>query len=119
MPALARGQELQRRAAASGFDWKYSEDILEKVAEEAAEMTTASTPADREEEFGDLLFALANLARRWDIDSETALRRAGDKFLRRFSFMEELCKQRGVEFRSLSPEEQNALWDEVKRDTGA
>ncbi|MEE8473594.1 MAG: nucleoside triphosphate pyrophosphohydrolase [Dehalococcoidia bacterium] len=119
LPALARGQELQRRAAATGFDWEDREDILDKIAEEAAEMTAAPTPGDREEEFGDLLFALANLGRRWNIDSETALRRAGDKFRRRFSFMEELCKQRGFQLQSLSPEEQNALWDEAKRDTGA
>ncbi|HLB28343.1 MAG TPA: MazG nucleotide pyrophosphohydrolase domain-containing protein, partial [Dehalococcoidales bacterium] len=67
------------------------------------------------EEFGDLLFTLVNFARKQGIDSESALREANQKFYRRFSYMEELCRQRGLTFASLSFDEQNALWEEAKR----
>ncbi|MFQ5827395.1 MAG: nucleoside triphosphate pyrophosphohydrolase, partial [Dehalococcoidia bacterium] len=114
MPALANSQELQRRAATVGFDWEEVEGIIEKIAEESAELKEAPSPGAREREFGDLLFVLANLARHWNIDGEAALRQANEKFRRRFSYMEEMCQKRGMNLDSLSLEEQNALWEEAK-----
>ena len=114
MPALASSQEIQKRAAAVGFDWEEVEGILRKVAEEAAELAEATSPGEREREFGDLIFVLANLARRWDIDLEAALRQANQRFRRRFRYMEEMCRKQGVDLASLSLEEQDALWEQAK-----
>jgi tetrapyrrole methylase family protein/MazG family protein len=119
MPALASSQELQRRAASVGFDWEEVEGIIEKIAEESAELEEAISPREREREFGDLIFVLANLARRWNIDSEAALRQANERFRRRFSYMEEMCRNRGVNLDSLSLEELDALWEEAKEHTDA
>ncbi|GAH89140.1 unnamed protein product, partial [marine sediment metagenome] len=69
----------------------------------------------KEQEFGDLLFTLANIARRLGIDTEAALREANRRFYRRFSYMEEVCRQRGVNFAELSFDKQNTLWEEAKK----
>lgn len=115
MPSLAYSQAVQRRAARVGFDWKDVEGIIEKLAEEVAELKRATDHRQRVQEFGDLLFTLANIARRLDIDLEAALRRANERFYRRFSYMEEACKRQNIELSSLSPEEQDALWEEAKQ----
>jgi len=115
MPSLAYSQALQRRAARVGFDWEDAEEIIDKLAEEAAELKKATDHRQRVEEFGDLLFTLANIARRLDIDLEAALRRANERFRRRFSYMEEACKRRNIKLSSLSLEEQDALWKEAKQ----
>lgn len=115
MPALVYSQAVQRRAAHVGFDWKEVEDILDKLAEEIAEIKKATGHQQRVREFGDLLFTLANIARRLDIDLEPALRGANERFYRRFSYMEKVCQERGISLESLSLEEQDALWDEAKR----
>jgi len=115
MPALAYSQELQRRVAQVGFDWEDTSGIIDKVAEEAAELEQADSPERKAQEFGDLLFILVNLAGRLGIDSESALREAGRRFHRRFSAMEEACRARGVSVGELSFAEQNALWEEAKR----
>ncbi len=115
MPALSYAQEVQQRVARVGFDWKDDNGVIEKLAEEVAELKRAESPEQKNEEFGDLLFTLANIARRTGIDLETALRQANRKFYRRFTFMEELCRRRGLSFDQLSFEEQNALWEEAKR----
>jgi len=114
MPALAYSQSVQRRAAAVGFDWEDADDILDKLVEEVAEIKRASSPEERAREFGDLLFTLANIARRLDIDLETALRSANQRFCQRFRYMEQVCRERGVELSSLSLDEQNSLWEEAK-----
>ncbi len=78
-------------------------------------------PLDKEEkarEFGDLLFVLVNIARRLDIDLETSLSGANKRFFERFSCMEQLCRERGVSFESLSFAEKNVLWEEAKKKTG-
>ena len=80
LPALSRAMELQRRAARVGFDWPNAEPVLDKVTEEAAEVVAAPDPESRAAEFGDLLFSLANLARWYDIDAESALRQANARF---------------------------------------
>jgi tetrapyrrole methylase family protein/MazG family protein len=114
MPALAYSQSMQRRVAGVGFDWEKVEEIIDKLAEEVAEIKQAPDQQEKAKEFGDLLFTLANIARRLDIDVEMALRSANQRFYRRFAYMEEACRKRGTNLASLSLDEQNALWEEAK-----
>ncbi len=118
LPALSYSQEMQHRVAEAGFDWKYDSGVIEKLSEEVAELSRASSKSEKTEEFGDLLFTLANIARRQAIDLEVALREANSKFRRRFEAMEEMCHKQGVKFADLTFDEQNRLWDEAKRRTG-
>jgi tetrapyrrole methylase family protein/MazG family protein len=115
LPALSYSQEIQSRAARAGFDWEKIEGIIDKLVEEVREFKQTDTQERRAREFGDLLFTLVNLARWLGIDSESALREANRKFYRRFSYMEDVCRKRGVNFARLSFDEQNALWEEAKR----
>lgn len=115
MPALGYSHEVQKRVARVGFDWEDLDGIIDKLVEEIAELRQADSQAQKAAEFGDLLFTLVNIARRQGIDAEAALRATNRKFYRRFSRMEELCRQRGLKLRELSFAEQNALWEEVKR----
>jgi ATP diphosphatase len=112
LPALLRAEKLQKRAARTGFDWPDTEGVIAKIHEEIAEVESAQSPADREEEIGDLLFAVVNLARHHKIDPETALRSANGKFEKRFRAMEELA---GDGFAALSLEDKERLWQAVKR----
>ncbi len=117
-PALAYAQELQKKAARTGFEWPQVEDILAKVTEEAREVSAAieSGATDHQaEELGDLFFSLIGLARRLHIDAEGTLRAANKKFERRFAAMEERVRAQGRAFESLSREELVALWREVKQ----
>jgi len=116
MPALGYSQEIQRRVAQVGFDWEDVDGVIDKLAEEVGEFKRAETEERKAEEFGDLLFTLANIARRLGVDLEAELREANRRFYRRFSYMEEVCRQRGVNLGDLSFEEQNALWEEAKRE---
>ncbi len=115
MPALAYSQEIQGRVARVGFDWQKDAGVIDKLAEEISELSEVRTKTRREEEFGDLLFTIANIARRWGVDLESALRRANKRFYGRFAHMEDLCQQRGLDFASLTFDEQNKLWEEVKK----
>ena len=115
MPALGYSQEVQRRVAQVGFDWEDVDGVIDKLAEEVAEFKKAGSHEHRAREFGDLLFTLANIARRMGIDLEAALREANRRFYRRFTRMEEICRQRGLNFGELSFAEQNNLWEEVKK----
>lgn len=118
LPALMRAEKLQKRAARTGFDWTEAGQIFDKLDEEIDEVRGAihdGDPAALEEELGDLLFVCANLARRLKTDPETALRKANDKFERRFRAMEALAPERGAEFSALSLDEQESLWQAVKR----
>jgi len=114
MPALAYSQAIQRRAALVGFDWRKVDDVIQKLAEEVEELERSPDRQERVREFGDLLFALANIARWLDIDLEDALRLANERFHRRFRYMEEACEQRGIALSSLSLEQQDELWEEAK-----
>ncbi|MFH1663009.1 MAG: nucleoside triphosphate pyrophosphohydrolase [Chloroflexota bacterium] len=114
MPSLAYSQEIQGRVARVGFDWEDDEGVIDKLDEEAGELKEAETKERQEEEFGGLLFTLANIARRWGIDLEASLRGANLKFYRRFSCMEKLCRERGLDFAGLTFDEQNKLWEEAK-----
>ncbi len=118
MPALSYSQSIQRRVASVGFDWAKTEDILEKLAEEVAEFIKAPDRDEKSREFGDLLFVLVNIGRRLDIDSESALREANQRFYNRFACMEQLGRQRGISFSDLSFDQQNALWEEAKERVG-
>ncbi len=115
IPALACSQLIQQRAARVGFDWKEIDGVLDKVGEELKELKQAKDHQQRVREFGDLLFALANVARWLGIDLEGALRMANERFRKRFSYMEEICRRRGISLQSLSLEELDALWEEAKR----
>ena len=122
LPALLRASKLSKRAARVGFDFEETEHTADKVAEELAEVrqaaaaSTDSAPsAHLIEEVGDLLFAAANLARKLNVDAETALRAANIKFERRFRAMENLAAERGQRFDALGLDAQEALWQEVKR----
>ncbi len=129
LPALLRAAKLGKRAARVGFDWQQPEGVREKVAEELAELDEA-VAADASaaagptasphviEEFGDLLFALANWARHLKVDPENALRAANGKFERRFAQMERLAEARGRDLKSLSFAEWEALWGEAKSREG-
>ncbi|MFC2056200.1 nucleoside triphosphate pyrophosphohydrolase [Chloroflexota bacterium] len=115
MPAIGYSQAIQRRVAQVGFDWEYIDGVIDKLAEEVSEFKQVDTEEQRAQEFGDLLFTLVNIARRLGVDSEAALREANKKFYQRFSCMEELCRQRGLNFAALSFDGQNALWEEAKK----
>lgn len=118
MPSLAYSQAVQGRVARVGFDWETDSGVLEKMVEEIGEFKTAQTQQNKEEEFGDILFTLANFARRQGIDLESALRKSNRKFYKRFSAMEEFCRKRGLELSNLSFDEQNELWEEAKESLG-
>ena len=118
MPALGYSQEIQDRVARVGFDWEEDEGVIGKLAKEVDEFRKTESHQRRAEEFGDMLFTLVNIARRLDIDLEVALREANQRFYRRFAHMEEACRQRGVNIGDLSFDEQNALWEEAKREVG-
>jgi tetrapyrrole methylase family protein/MazG family protein len=117
MPALAYSQSMQRRVAGVGFDWETVEEIIDKLAEEVEEVKQATSQQEKSNEFGDLLFTIANIARRLGIDLEMALREANKRFYRRFTTMEKFCNERGIKLDGLSLEEQNELWEEAKRKT--
>jgi len=115
LPALSYSQEIQGRAAHTGFDWENIEGTMDKLVEEIGELKGADSQQEKEHEFGDLLFTLVNVARWLEVDAESALREASRRFRRRFSHMEEACRKRGVSLAGLSFEEQNELWEEAKK----
>lgn len=116
LPALMQAQKVSRKAAAVGFEWDTVADVWEKVAEERAEYEAEPLgSAAREAEFGDLLFALVNVARKEGIDAESALRASTAKFRSRWAAMEDAAFERGIALGSLSTAELNDLWDAVKR----
>lgn len=116
LPGLTRAVKLQKRAARIGFDWKNPRDVLDKIAEETEELVEVidSGDPDRiEDEFGDLLFVIANLSRHLNVDPEAALRRANEKFSRRFRHIEKRLSETG-RLGAASLEEMEALWVEAK-----
>ena len=115
MPALGYSQSIQRRVVQLGFDWKDIDSVIDKLAEEIKELKQAESQEQKAVEFGDLLFTLANIARRLGIDLEAALRQANQRFYQRFTYMEEVCRQRGVNLSELAFDEQKTLWEEAKK----
>ncbi len=114
LPALSAAKRLQEKASRAGFDWKSPEPVLEKIREEIDELASAS-PERLEDELGDVLFALANLARFMKLDPEEALRRANDRFHRRFQVVEAKSREGGRPMESYSLEELDVFWEEAKR----
>ena len=114
LPALTRAIKLQNRAARVGFDWPSSQGVIDKIVEEAQELRNAETQQDQFEEYGDLLFVMANLARHLNIDPEEALRAANAKFTRRFQAIEAALAAQGRHPRDSDLAEMDALWDAAK-----
>ncbi len=120
LPALLRAVKLQKRAARVGFDWPDTVEVLDKVQEECAELVEAQQKPDNHthvyEEYGDLMFVMANLARHLKLDPEEALRAANAKFERRFKKVEGKIAALGKTMEQSSLEEMDAQWDLVKRE---
>jgi ATP diphosphatase len=121
LPALTRAVKLQNKAAHVGFDWPSLEPVLAKLKEELCELEAeiANEPGEAsadaiKEEFGDLLFVIANVARHLKLDPETALRWANDKFVRRFRYIEARLAEQGRSPEESDLAEMDALWDEAK-----
>jgi MazG family protein len=118
LPALVEAQQIASRAAGVGFDWDKAGQVIEKLHEELAELDEASRNADHEEmenEIGDLLFVLVNLARFMKVDPEQALRRTNRKFRERFGHIERRLAERGRKPADSTIEEMEALWQEAKK----
>jgi len=118
LPALMRAVKLQNRAAQVGFDWPSAVNVTDKIAEESKELAEAvasGKTAKVAEEFGDLLFAMANLARHFKLDPEEALRAANAKFVRRFKAIESGLEAQGRTLEDASLEEMEALWQQAKK----
>jgi ATP diphosphatase len=118
LPSLLGAHEIGTRVAAVGFDWTNAADVVAKIEEEVAELKAAlrgEGPARVEEEMGDLLFAIANLARKLGVESESALRKANQKFTSRFQLLEQAFAARGRSVHDATLEEMEAEWEGVKR----
>ena len=115
LPALMQCQKISKRAAKAGFEWETVADIWDKVTEERAEFEREERGTEAAaEEFGDILFALVNVARREGIDAEEALAASNRKFRRRWSAMERLARAEGRDLETYSTDELNVLWDQIK-----
>jgi len=118
LPALLHAQQLQARAARVGFDWPALEPVLKKVREEIREFERARKGRSRsrmEDELGDVLFALVNLARFLKINAEDALRRTSQRFIQRFQYIEQTASKKGRTVKDLSLSEMDRFWEEAKR----
>jgi tetrapyrrole methylase family protein / MazG family protein len=117
MPALLKAWRLTEKAARVGFDWRRTEDVFDKIDEEVAELREAVATGDNSyihEEIGDLLFTVANIARKVGVNPEEALQSTNRKFMRRFGAMESQVRERGQNLDQLELEEMDRLWDEAK-----
>ena len=119
LPALLRAEKIQKRAARVGFDWKETAPVIDKIEEELGELRAelaagALDPARVADELGDVLFAVANLARHCKVDPEAALRSTNDKFERRFRYIEQRLAEQGRKPADATLEEMEALWQEAK-----
>lgn len=122
LPALTRAVKLQNRAARVGFDWPSTAEVIDKITEEARELLEARdslTQAEVAEEFGDLLFVMANLARHMKVDPEAALRAANTKFTRRFNRIEDWLSETGRSPAQSDLAEMDALWNRAKAEEKA
>lgn len=113
MPAMLKALSMQEKARGCGFDWEKREDVWAKVAEEYQEVSEASEE-HRAEEFGDLLFAVINAARLYDVDPEAALSRTCEKFRRRFTYVEQETLRSGRRLQDMTLAQMDALWDQAK-----
>ena len=117
LPALMRAQKVQKRSAKSGMDFRSAEEAAAKVPEEQRELFAAIDNGDQakiEEELGDLLFSVVNIARFAGVDAEQALYRSTDKFAKRFRAVEALAKERGIDMKNAPDSLIDSLWEEIK-----
>jgi MazG family protein len=114
LPALVEAEQISTRAANKGFDWRNAEEVLAKLDEERAELAAASSQAELEEELGDMLFTLVNLARFHKVDPEQALRRTNAKFRRRFAHVEKGVEASGKTWKETKIEDMEAFWQAAK-----
>jgi tetrapyrrole methylase family protein/MazG family protein len=114
LPALSQAEEIQRRAARVGFDWPDTRGVVDKINEECHELLQAEDLTSRSDELGDLLFAVVNLARHYEIDAESALRQTNARFRKRFAHIESAARQQGKSLGDLSLDEMESFWQEAK-----
>ncbi len=118
LPALMRAQKIQHKAAKAGFDWDSIDGVFAKLPEEVDELRNALSNGSKDEiedEFGDLLFTCVNISRFIDVDSEEALTIASDKFTDRYIILEDLAHKNGIDIKTASLSELDALWEEAKK----
>ena len=116
-PGLLEALKVTKKAAKVGFDWENADQVFAKITEEAAELRAAVSKGETdhiEEEIGDLLFAVVNLARKLDVEPETALKRTNRKFRKRFGYIEQNLKTSGKSLEDVSLDEMDSLWNEAK-----
>ena len=121
LPALMRAEKAQKKAARVNFDWRELRDVITKVEEELDETKSAVASAEARmiaDEIGDLLFAVVNLARKCQLEAESLLQAATDKFVARFNEMEDRLRARGGKLGEAPLEELDAIWEEIKKDSG-
>lgn len=115
LPALTRSVKLQKRAAKVGFDWENIQDVYDKIEEELQELKRAANgDGDVEEEFGDLLFCISNLGRKFKLDPEVCLKKCNEKFIKRFSYIENSFKKQNIDINDATLAEMDKLWNEAK-----
>ena len=114
-PALTEARDISSKAAKAGFDWENAAQVVDKLNEEIGELERASTPAEREDEVGDLLFVIVNLARFYKVDPEQALRKTNAKFRNRFGYIERSLAGQGKTLEGTAIAEMEALWQEAKK----
>ena len=118
LPALMRAEKAQKKAARVNFDWRELRDVIAKVEEELKETESAVASGEARmiaDEIGDLLFAVVNLARRCQLEAESLLQSATDKFVARFNEMEDRLRARGGKLGEVNLEELDAIWEEIKK----
>ena len=117
-PALMKAQKVQSKAKKAGFDWDNADGAFLKIQEESAELREALSKGDKaavEDELGDLLFSVVNVARFCDCEAETALDKATKKFMARFTIVEGLAEEKGIDMKNSSVEILDELWEEAKK----
>ena len=117
LPSIAKAHRIQDKARNAGFDWELKEDVWGKVTEEISELKQEIANMDHnkmEAEFGDLFFSLINAARLYKVDPDNALERTNQKFIRRFNFIEQAAKEKGVNLKDMTLAQMDALWEEAK-----
>ena len=114
LPALTQAQEIQDRAARVGFDWQEIEPVRQKVFEELEEVSQAANQEELEKELGDLIFAVVNLVRWYDLDAESVLRTTNQRFRQRFSYLEKRSAETGRSLRDMTLDEMDSWWEEAK-----
>jgi len=117
-PALLESFLIGKKASSFGFDWKKPEDVIEKLKEEIREIEKAVALEDKEsvfEEMGDILFAVSNISRHLKVNPEVALKKANQKFIERFNYIEKKLKEKGIDMEKAALAEMEALWDQAKR----